>query len=69
MVSTRIGNRGVSGKVMTIIITLIVAIAALALLWGFVTRSTPFISQMIENTIKGFKKMLCQMLSFGVFCR
>jgi len=66
--SISIGNRGVTGKILTIIISLIVAIVALALLWGFVTRSTPFISKMVENTIIGFKKMICEMLILKIFC-
>lgn len=57
------GKKGVSGKVLTVILTLVIALIALILLWTFLTKSTPLISNAIENTISGFKNMLCE--TFG----
>ena len=55
-----IGNKAVSGKVLTMILELVLAIAALLLLWAFLTGSIPLISGAIENMITGFKNMLCK---------
>jgi hypothetical protein len=52
-------KKAVSGKVLTIIITLIVAIAALIVLWAFLTKASPAISQEVGSMITGFKRMLC----------
>jgi len=61
------GGKAVSGKVLTMILELVLAIAALLLLWAFLTNSVPLISQAIENMIVGFKRMLCGngLLSFA----
>ncbi len=54
------GKKGVSGKILTVILTLVIALIALILLWTFLTKATPLISNAIENTISGFKNMLCE---------
>ena len=57
-----IGGKGVSGKVITIVISLVIAIIALVLLWGFLSGSMPFITKVVENIISGIKKMFCDQL-------
>lgn len=54
-----LGTKAVSGKVITTVVSLVLAIAALLLLWVFLSGSVPLISQAIENMITGFKRMLC----------
>jgi flagellar biosynthesis protein FlhB len=53
------GRKGMSEKVLTIITSLVIAIIALAILWYFLVRFTPTVSEAVENAITGFKKMLC----------
>lgn len=63
-------SKGVTGKVLTIIISLVIALIALILLWAFLTKSTPLISEAVENTISGFKKMLCEKLgAASIICK
>jgi len=54
-----LGRKAVSGKVITIVIELVMAIAALLLLWAFLTGSVPLISTAVQNMITAFKRMLC----------
>lgn len=61
-------KKGVTGKIMTIVMSLIIALIALALLWGFLSMATPNISKAIESSIDGFKKMLCEKLGVAWLC-
>jgi hypothetical protein len=54
-----IGRKAVSGKVLTMVAELVLAIAALLLLWAFLSGSVPLISGAIDNMVTGFKRMLC----------
>lgn len=54
--------KGISGKIVTVIITLIIAIIAIAILVYFFNISIPFISELIDNIIEGFKKWICENL-------
>ncbi len=60
-----VGKKGLTGKVMTVVISLIIALIVLVLLWTFLTGATPLISKVIENTITGFKNMLCEKWGIG----
>jgi hypothetical protein len=64
-----IGRKAVSGKVLTMVAELVLAIAALLLLWAFLTGSVPLISQAIENMITGFKRMLCNVGILTSVCK
>jgi hypothetical protein len=55
-----LSGKGVTGKVLTMVVTLIVAAAALILLWAFLTNSMPLITQSVENMIRGFKNSICE---------
>ncbi|MHA1749294.1 MAG: hypothetical protein ACTSYF_11710 [Promethearchaeota archaeon] len=54
-------KKGVMGKVLTLIISLILGLAAFALLWMFLTESTQIINVVSHKIIEGFK---C-----GIICR
>jgi hypothetical protein len=54
------GRKGVSGKVLTIVISLVIAIVALILLWSFLLKMRPLITKSVENIISGFKKEMCK---------
>jgi hypothetical protein len=53
-------GKGMSGEVLAMVVTLIVAAAGLILLWAFLTNSMPLITQSVENLIKGFKNAICE---------
>ena len=48
-------SKGVMGKALTIIISLVLGIAALALLWIFLTNSTQVINVAAQKIVNGFK--------------
>ena len=54
------GRKGVSGKVLTIVISLVIAIGALILLWSFLLKMRPLITKSVENIISGFKEQMCE---------
>lgn len=54
------GRKGVSGKVLTIVISLVIAIGALILLWSFLQKMMPLITKSVENIISGFKEEMCK---------
>jgi hypothetical protein len=56
----RLSKKAVSGKVLTILISLVIAAVALVLLWAFLTKSTPLISEAVEDIVSGFRKMICK---------
>jgi len=58
----KISKKGVSGKILTMIVSLIIAIAALILLWGFLQEAYPLIVEQVKNMISGFKEMVCEMV-------
>lgn len=57
------GRKGVSGKVLTIVISLVIAIIALILLWSFLQKMMPLITKSVENIISGFKMEMCKNIS------
>ncbi len=57
-----LSKSGVTGKTITVIISLIIAFIALILLWTFLTKATPLISKTIENTIEGFRDLIAKKL-------
>ncbi len=54
-----LGKKAISGKVLTIVITLVVAIVALILLWAGLADIMPLITKTVEEAITGFKRMIC----------
>ncbi len=54
------GRKGVSGKVLTIVISLVIAIGALILLWSFLQKMMPLITKSVENITIGFKEQMCK---------
>ncbi len=61
-------KKGITGKVLTVVISLVIALVVLALLWSFLTKAMPLISKAIENTIIGFKRTLCERLTMPFIC-
>lgn len=57
------GRKGISGKVLTIVISLVIAIGALILLWSFLQKMMPLITKSVENIISGFKEEMCKNIS------
>lgn len=62
----KLGKKGVSGKVLTIVISLVIAVAALILLWLFLTGAMPLVISTVEDLVHGFKKMLCDSMPIGI---
>ena len=61
-------SKGVTGKVLTTIISLVLGIIALALLWIFLTKSTTLISLGAQKIITGIKcKIFCQGVVSKIF--
>jgi hypothetical protein len=60
----RISEKAVSGKALTIVISLITALIALVLLWAFLTKQMPLITESIENIITGLRNAICE--KFGM---
>ena len=52
-------RKGVSGKIMTVIIALVMALLALIAIWYFLGKSVPFISQAVDNIINGIICTFC----------
>ncbi len=52
--------KGVTGKVLTIVITLVITVLALAILVLFYNKSIPFITDLVQNIIDGMKSWMCQ---------
>jgi len=62
-------TKGMTGKVMTLVISLIVAIAALTLLWLFLSNSMGYISLMVEKITTGIKCWFCEKIHLPIgFC-
>lgn len=54
-------RKGVTGKIMTFIISLVIGILALALLWVFLTQGTDIIAQGIQKALTGIRcKLFCR---------
>lgn len=66
-----IGKKGITGKVLTVIIGLVIALVSLYILWNFLMKSMPFISNTVTALITGFKEMVCSGLipPFDWMCR
>lgn len=56
----RFAKKGVSGKVITIVISLVIALAALIVLWTFFMKTSPLIGDAVENIISGLKEKICE---------
>lgn len=56
------GSKGVSGKILTMVIGLVVAIAALIILWVFLQDAMPFVTNLVDMAVASFKRMLCDNL-------
>ena len=61
-----LGKKGVSGKVLTIVASLVIGIAALILLWLFLTGMMPVATKAVEDLITGFKRTICQNMPWPV---
>ena len=66
--SAMVGSKAVSGQVITLIITLVVAIAALVLLVAFTRGAMPAVTQIMEGVISGIKETVCDKLMLGILC-
>ncbi len=53
------GSKGVSGKILTMVIGLVVAIAALIILWVFLQDAMPFVTNTVDMAVAAFKRMIC----------
>lgn len=53
------GSKGVSGKVLTMVISLVIAIVALILLWSFLQEAMPFVTNSVDMAVASFKRMIC----------
>jgi len=62
------GSKAVSGQVITLIITLTVALAALVLLFAFTRGAMPAVSQIMEDAIAGIKNSICKQIAWGLLC-
>ena len=60
------GSKGVSGKILTMVIGLVVAIAALIILWVFLQDAMPFVTNLVDMAVASFKRMLCDNLPFHI---
>lgn len=63
------GKKGMTGKILTVIISLVIALVALILLWGFLQKAAPLITQSVENMISGFKEMICEKMALKDICK
>lgn len=61
-----LGKKGVSGKVLTIVVSLVIAVAALIVLWLFLTGAMPLVTGTVADLVHGFKKMICDSMPWGV---
>ena len=57
-----LGKKGVSGKVLTMVVSLVIAVAALIVVWLFLTGTMPLVTNAVENLISGFKRMICSQI-------
>lgn len=57
-----LGKKGVSGKVLTIVVSLVIAVAALIVVWLFLTGTMPLVTKAVENMVSGFKRMICSQI-------
>lgn len=63
--------KGISGKVFTIILGLVVMFVALVLLWYFSGKLVPFISKLVEDVIIGMFRWMCERIPWpgNEFCK
>ena len=52
-------RKGVTGKVLTTVISLILALMALIVLWNFLISTSPLIKSAVDNIINSFKSGIC----------
>ncbi len=56
-------KKGMSGKVMTFVISLIIAVFALAILWFVLGDIVKYVSLLVEKSISGIRcKYLCKQI-------
>jgi len=53
--------KGLSGKIIAAVISLIIALLALAILFGIIGNLKPMILNFLESMIKGLKQKLCEL--------
>jgi len=58
-------KKGVVGKVLTTIITLVLAIFGLVVLWLFLSGSVKHISTVIDKILKGMMCWVCNLMGWG----
>lgn len=59
--------KGVTGQILTVIISLILAIFAIALIWIFLTKSNELILQSVQKIMLGMKcKIFCKSFLGGL---
>lgn len=68
MVVETLGRKAVAGDVLVIVAEVVMAMAALILLWMFLSGSVPLISGAVDNMITGFKRMLCNIGILSTIC-
>lgn len=56
--------KAIAGKTLSFIISLIVAVAALAILWAFFISIIPNIPQIIKALLSSFHKAICAVSGF-----
>lgn len=61
-----LGKKGVSGKVLTMVVSLVIGVAALIVVWLFLTGTMPLVTNAVENLVTGFKRMICQNMPWPV---
>ncbi len=52
-------RKGVSGKVITTVVSLIIAVFALVILWSFLISMSPMIKTSVENMVNSLRLGLC----------
>jgi len=52
-------SKGMSGKVLSTVITLIIALFALVLLWNFLLSTSPLLKISVENITNSFRSSIC----------
>lgn len=61
-IAKRLALKGMTGKVLTILLTIIVAIAALIVLYFFFNKSIPFITEIVDKILSGLFDWIVKIL-------
>lgn len=58
-------TKGMTGKILTIILSLVLGLASLAVLWYFLTKSTTLINASTQKIVTGVRcKIFCYEINF-----